>query len=161
MDIERIQQVYELDREGKHDDAFDLLLVLVEANDPMAHFELSSRYFSTVDREPPVLEIPPDYELSKNYSSRGRLALRDLADKGDGEAMRMLAYAYLGHLCPGMKNPEKAEDWLLKSLASGCDIAANDLSTYYRNIDLDKSKYWYEYAEKCGCRVISDPTLEE
>lgn len=66
----------------------------------------------------------------------------------------MLAYAYLGHLCPHYKDVGEAEKWLLQAYEAGCYFAANDLHTFYLGSDQEKSKYWYMEAEKRKCRVV-------
>lgn len=160
MNTEEFDKVNALDRDGLHQEAFDLLTSLGEKNDPIALFELSARYFSSDGQWPEILKIDRDLEKSKILAERGRIELEKLANDNDGEAMRMLGYLFIGHLCPYPKNTDKAENLLLQSVSAGCHFAANDLATYYQGSDIEKAKYWYKYAEDKGCRVVHNPTLE-
>ncbi len=160
MNTENIRQVYVLDKEGKPQEAFDLICALAQENDPLALFELSTRYFPLQERPPEMLSIEQDEQKSKTYAISGKAELQKLADNNDGEAMRMLAYLYLGHLCPYPRDLKEAENWLLKSIDAGSDVAANDLAIFYQNTNIEKARYWYQYAQEKGCRLIHNEELE-
>jgi len=160
MNTEEFDRVNRLDHEGKHQEAFDLVCKLSEDNDPMALFDLSIRFWSSDGGWPGVLKIEPDLIKSKEMADSGKRELELLASNNDGEAMRMLGYLYLGHLCPYHKDINKAEAWLLKSITAECHFASNDLATLYQNSDIVKAKKWYKYAEDHGCRVIQNSSLE-
>ena len=159
MYSEDLDQVNQLDRDGKHQEAFDLLCSLGDNNNPMALFELSSRYYCSESIEPKVLALDSDIDISKKFAESGKKELELMAEE-NGEAMRMLAYLYFGHLCPHYKDVELAEMHLKKSISAGCHFASNDLATYYRSIDITKARYWYKYAEEHNCRVIANPELD-
>ncbi|MBE9489638.1 MAG: sel1 repeat family protein [Bacteroidetes bacterium] len=155
MNNEEYDKITEFERNGKPKEAFDLLKKLCDEGHPMAMLELSMRYYSTEGYVHPVFKIEKDLKLSEELASKGKSKLEELSSLGDGEAMRMLAYTYFQHLSPYLeKSFEKAEMWLLKAFESGCFFAANDLSTFYVNSDLEKAKYWYAQADKHQCRVI-------
>src|SRR5688500_9504171 len=98
MDTERYLKVFDLERDGKLEDGYRLLVSLASEKHPLALVELGTRHISTEGQSPPVLSLPPDPQKGKELIEEGKLALEELASKGDGEAMRMLAYLYLGLL---------------------------------------------------------------
>jgi TPR repeat protein len=160
MNTEEFERVNRLDYDGRHQEAFDLVCKLSEENDPMALFDLSIRFYSSEGQWPEVLKIKPDLIKSNELADAGKRELESLANTNDGEAMRMLAYLYLGHLCPYHKDINEAEAWLLKSVAAECHFASNDLATFYQNNNVVEAKKWYKYAEDHGCRVIQNSNLE-
>ncbi len=84
----------------------------------------------------------------------GRGELERLAREGDGDAMRMLAYTYLGLLGVFDKDIRLGEELLLQAFEDGCYFAANDLHTFYLGSDDEKSKFYYNAAKLHGCRVV-------
>ena len=154
MDSERFQKVWELERAGKLEEGLRLLKALANENDPLALIELGSRHITTDGYAPPVLSVGSDPDKGKELIEKGRRVFEEMAAKGDGEAMRMLGYYYLGHLCPCEKNIQKAEAQLLNALQAGCYFAANDLHTFYLGTNIEKSKHYYKEAESHKCRVV-------
>ncbi len=160
MDTLRITEVYELERDGKRHEAFELLEQLVRDRDPMALIELGCRYYSVDGQEPEPLAIEPDEKKSKKYLAEGKLELEELALSGDAEAMRMLGYVYLGLLGIYERSISKGEEYLLASFESGCKFAANDLATFYQGSDIERAKFYYQEAERNNCRVVHNDDLE-
>lgn len=160
MNTEEFERVNQLDHDGKHQEAFDLACMLSDKKDPMALFDLSIRFYSSEGQWPEVLKIESDLTKSRELAELGKRELELLASKNDGEAMRILAYLYLGHLCPYYKDVNAAEIWLLKAIDAGCHVASNDLATFYQGSDVVKAKKWYKYAEDHKCRVIQNSSLE-
>lgn len=160
MDTESYLEVSNLDRAGKREEAFKLLLKLADERHPLALVELSSRYFSTEGYSPPVYPLEPDREKSETLAKEGERELRRLAEAQDGEAMRMLGYLHLSLLCPFPKNVDEAKRWLHRAYEAGCYFAANDLHTYYLGSDMEKARYWYREAEKHNCRVVFNEQCE-
>lgn len=160
MDSERYLKVAELEQAGRLEDGFALLNSLAAENDPLALIELGSRHFSTDGYTPSVLPITSNPEKAQELITLGKLKLEELASTGDGEAMRMLGYFYLGHLCYCEKNIQLAEKWLLRAFQAGCYFAANDLHTFYLGSDIEKSKLYYQEAERHKCRVVFNEQFE-
>ena len=160
MDTLKITEVYELDREGMCDEAFELLEQLAKDQDPMALIELGCRYYSVDGHVPEPLRIEQDEEKSKRYLSEGKLKLEELAQEGDAEAMRMLGYLHLGLLGIYERSVSEGEKYLLASFEAGCKFAANDLATFYQGTDVKKAKYYYQEAERSNCRVVQNENLE-
>lgn len=160
MDSERYLKVSELERAGKLEEGLSLLKNLANENDPLALIELGSRHISTDGYSPPVLSIVSNPEKGKDLIERGRRVLEERASKGDGEAMRMLGYYYLGHLCPCERELNEAETQLLNAFQAGCYFAANDLHTFYLGSDTEKSKLYYKEAERHKCRVVFHEDFE-
>ena len=161
MDNDQYNLVFELEREGKKVEALQLLQHLADEDHPMALLELSMRYFSTDGYTSPVLPLEPDNVKSDELSKRGKEKLEELAEAGDGEAMRILAYTYLGLIGIDFeKSVELGEKWLLKAYEANCYFAANDLASFYQGSDLEKAKHYYQEAERHGCRVIKNENLE-
>lgn len=160
MDSERYLKVSELERAGKLEEGLSLLKVLANENDPLALIELGSRHISTDGYSPPVLPVANDPEKGKELIERGKRVLEEWASKGDGEAMRMLGYYYLGHLCLCERNIEEAETQLLQAFQAGCHFAANDLHTFYLGSDTEKSRHYYKEAERHKCRVVFNEDFE-
>ncbi len=155
LDNKEFNKILGLERKGFKEEAYDLLLHLVQENHPLALLELSSRYISTDGYTHKIFELTQDLELSKKLALKAKSALEDLSNLGDGEALRMLAYTYLGFHGPYHdKCVEKAEKLLLESYNAGCLVSANDLTTLYVWSDIEKAGYWYNIAEKHGVRVI-------
>ncbi|MGC1510091.1 SEL1-like repeat protein [Ketobacter sp.] len=155
MSAEKFQKVYELEDLGEFKKAFVVLSELADAGYGLALFEMASRLLSPESYVKDIYPKTPDEELSKEYASRAFRALTDEALAGNGESMRMLAYAYLGLSVPFYENDiSKGEQWLLNAFDAGCNFAANDLSTFYLGSDLEKAKFWYKQADKHSCRVI-------
>lgn len=161
MDNEQYSTISDIERDGKIEEGFLLLERLAKENHPMALLDLSQRYFSIEGFAYPVHPLEPDHEKSEQLALRGKERLEELALLNDGEAMRILAYTYFGYYGPSLeKSIVKAEEWLLKAYEAGCYFAANDLSSFYINQDLEKSKHWYQEAEKHNCRVIYNELCE-
>lgn len=160
MDSERYLKVSELERAKKLEEGLSLLKALANENDPLALIELGSRHISTDGYSPPVSPVASDSEKGKDLIERGKRVLEEWASKGDGEAMRMLGYYYLGHLCLCERNIKEAETQLLKAFQAGCYFAANDLHTFYLGSDVEKSKYYYKEAEQHKCRVVFHEEFE-
>lgn len=154
MDSERYLKVSELERAGKLEEALSFLKDLAIDNDPLALIELGNRYITTEGYSPAVLPISNDPEQGKKLIEKGRRALEGLASEGDGEAMRMLGYFYLGRLCACERNVGAAEIQLLNAFQAGSYFAANDLHTFYLASNIEKSKYYYKEAERHKCRVV-------
>ena len=155
MDNEQYNSVSNLEWNGKVEEGFRLLERLAKEEHPMALLDLSARYWSIEGYAHPVFPLEPDHAKSEELAKRAKKKLEEMAKKKDGEAMRMLAYTYLGHWGPYLeKSIEQAEQWLLEAYDAGCHFAANDLSHFYANSDVEKAKYWYQEAEKHNCRVI-------
>jgi hypothetical protein len=75
--------------------------------------------------------------------------------------MRMLASTYFGHWHPiHEKSVDEGERWLLRAYEAKCYFAANDLATFYQGSDVEKAKFYYQEAERHGCRVIHNDRLE-
>ena len=98
MDTLKFTEVFELERDGKREEAFELLEKLTKERDAMALIELGCRYHSIDGQEPEPMAVEPDEAKSKRFLKEGKAILEDLAQNGDGEAMRMLGYVYLGLL---------------------------------------------------------------
>lgn len=155
MDNEQYNSVSDLERDGKTEEGFRLLERLAQEEHPVALLDLSARYWSIEGYAHPVFSLKPDHAKSEELAKRAKKKLEEMVQDKDGEAMRMLAYTYLGHWGPYLeKSIEQAEQWLLKAYEAGCYFAANDLSSFYVNSDLEKAKYWYQEAERHNCRVI-------
>ena len=140
MNTESYLEVSNLDKLGKHREAFELLVRLADERHPLALLELSSRYLTTEGYSPPVFPLEPDHEKSDSLAKEGEIELRRLADSQDGEAMRMLGYLHLGQLCPYTKNITEAERWFHRAYKAGCYFAANDLHTFYLGSDIEKGE---------------------
>lgn len=161
MDNDQYNLVFDLEREGKKEEALKLLQRLADEDHPMALLELSMRYFSTDGYTNPVFPLEPDNVKSEELSKRGKEKLEELAESGDGEAMRILAYIYLGLIGVDFKKSANlGEEWLLKAYKANCYFAANDLACFYQGSDLEKAKFYYQEAERHGCRVIKNTNLE-
>jgi TPR repeat protein len=160
MDSERYLKVSELERAGKLEEGLSLLRALASENDPLALVELGSRHITTEGYSPSILPIVSEPEKGKKLIERGKRVLEEWASKGDGEAMRMLGYFYLGHLCPCEKDIQKAETLLLNAFQAGCYFAANDLHTFYLGSNINKSKHYYKEAERHKCRVVFHEDFE-
>ena len=147
-------KVFDLEKEGKSREGFELLEELAEGNHPLALIELGTRYLSGVKYDLTEFGLEKDDAKARNLIEKGKNVLKKLADNGDGEAMRMLGYLYLGLLTDYEKSEEKGESYLLKSYESGCYVAANDLHSLYLHKDKEKSKHYYDEATRHGCRVV-------
>jgi TPR repeat protein len=155
MDNEQYNSISDLERNGKVEEGFRLLERLAEEEHPMALLDLSARYWSIEGYAHPAFPLEPNHEISKKLAIRAKNILEKMVKENDGEAMRMLAYTYLGHWRPCLeKSIEQAEQLLLKAYGAGCYFAANDLSSFYVNSDLEQAKYWYQKADRHNCRVI-------
>lgn len=160
MNNEKYLLISGLEKDGKAKEAFELLLSLAGEGHPLAMFDLSSRYYSIEGCWPEPYPVEPDLEKSRVLAASGKLALERLAGAGNGEAMRMLGYYYLGHLAPCDRDMDEAELWLLRAFEAGCFVAANDLHTFYLGSDQEKSKHWYDQAEKHKCRLVYNANFE-
>lgn len=160
MDTLKYTEVFERERNGRRQEAFELLEQLAKDQDPMALIELGCRYYSVDGQKPEPLSIEPDDAKSKFYLKEGKARLEELAQEGDSEAMRMLGYVYLGLLGIYEKSVQKGEAYLLASFERGCCFAANDLATFYQGSDIEKARYYYQEAEKHNCRVVHNDDLE-
>jgi TPR repeat protein len=160
MDSEPYLKVFELEREGKPEEGLRLLRSLAENDDPLALIELGTSHISTEGQSPPVSPIPSDTGVGKELIERGKRVLEEKAGKGDGEAMRMLGYLYLGLIGIHEKNIKEAETQLLNSYNAGCYFAANDLYAFYLGSNLEKSKHYYKEAERHHCRVVYHEDFE-
>ncbi len=150
-----------MERSGKTEEGFRLLVELAEADDPLALLDLSTRYLSIEGYVHPVKEIEPDEVKSEELAVKGKNRLLELAHSGDGNAMRMLAGTYMGHWHPIHEiSDDEAEKWLLRAYEASCYFAANDLATFYQHSDIEKAKYYYQEAERHNCRVIQNATLK-
>ena len=160
MDSTSTSKIWELEKEDKQDEAFELLERLSSNKDPLALIELGTRYICCEGSKPPVKIIPKDEEKGNQLMNEGRAELEKLASSGDGEAMRMLSYTYLNLLGIFDKDIPLAEEWLLKSFDSGCYFSANDLHTFYMHSDKEKAKYYYDQASHHKCRVVYNKDYE-
>lgn len=161
MNNEKFNEISTLEKIGSKEEAYNLLLKLVEEAHPMGLLELSSRYFSTEGYVYEVFPLEKNLKLSEKLACQAKSELESLTNLGDGEAMRMLAYTYLGYHGPyHEKNIEKAEELLLSSYDAGCFTSANDLSSVYVGSNIEKSGYWYKLAETHKVRVIYHPECE-
>jgi TPR repeat protein len=161
MNNTKYYEALELERSGKIEEGFHLLEQLSSEGDPCALLDLSARYFSVEGFAFPVKQIVPDSKKSKELAIKAKSRLVELANIGDGEAMRMLASTYLGHWHPALeKSIKKAEEWLLLAYKAKCYFAANDLATFYQGINIEKAKFYYKEAERHDCRVIHNHNLE-
>jgi len=161
MDNDEFLTISELERRGSVNEAFELLSRLAKNSHPMALLDLSMRYYSVEGYAQPVFPLEPDHEKSEQLAKLAKERLEELASKNDGEAMRMLAYCYLGHWGPFLeKDRGQGEDWLLKAYDAECFVAANDLSVFYQHSNLEKSKHWYNEAETHNCRIIFNEQCE-
>ena len=161
MDSSEYFKVSEMERSGKTEEGFLLLEKLAEEDDPLALLDLSARYYSTEGFAYPLKRIRPDERKSEELAIKAKNRLTELANMGDGEAMRMLASIYLGHWHPvHRRSVEEAEKWLVRAYDAGCRVAANDLATFYQGSDIEKAKFYFQEAERHGCRVIQNDDLE-
>lgn len=161
MDSSEYFRVSGMERSGKTEEGFRLLVKLAEADDPLALLDLSARYFSIEGYAYPVKEIEPDEVKSEELAVKAKNRLLELAHSGDGDAMRMLASTYFGHWHPiHEKSIKEAEKWLLRAFEANCYFAANDLATFYQGSDIEKANYYYQEAERHNCRVIQNDDLE-
>lgn len=161
MDMEEYNKVSELERKGEIEKGFTLLQNLANDGHPLALLELGLRFYSTEGYVHPVKSLESNLKECEELLKKGKQGLEKEASLNDGEAMRMLAYTYLGFFSNYLEHDlEKAEEWLLKSYEAGCYFAANDLSTYYLGTDLAKAKFWYQEADKHNCRVIFNDQCE-
>ena len=143
-----------LEREGRLVEAHQLLTELASQGDAMALIELGGRHITTTGRWPPVLPIEPNADVAASLIEKGRVALESLAAHGDGEAMRMLAYLFLGKLCAYTLDEAKAEQCLLDAFAAGCHFAANDLHMFYVDKNEAKARFYYDEASRLGCKAV-------
>ena len=161
MDTSEYFKATEMERSGDTEEGFLFLERLSKKADPLALLDLSMRYLSTEGYANPVKEIEPDEKKSEELAKEANSRLNELANNGDGEAMRMLANIYLGHWHPSLKKSIKeAEKMLLDAFEANCHFAANDLATFYQGSDIEKAKFYYQEAERHGCRVIQNDNLE-
>ena len=161
MDNEIFNRISTLEQAGSKKEAHELLLELADENHPMALLELSSRYFSTEGYVNEVFPLEQNLELSEKLATQAKLELEALTKLGDGEAMRMLAYCYLGyHGHYYERNIQKAERLLLASYDAGCFFSANELASFYVGSDIEKAGYWYNLAETHNERVVYHPECE-
>lgn len=160
VDMTRFNEVGDLDRAGDHDAAMALLTQLGAEKDPMALIELGCRYFSQDGCWPKVKTFPTNEQAGLKLMEEGRRELERLAQDGDGEAMRMLAYTHLGLLGVFEKDISRGEKLLLEAFEAGCYFAANDLHVLYLGSDDEKSKFHYNAAESHGCRVVFNSKFE-
>jgi len=161
MDKEIFNKVFTLEQIGSKKEAHELLLKLVGESHPMALLELSSRYFSTQGYVNEVFQLEQNLELSEKLATQAKLELETLTKLGDGEAMRMLAYCYLGyHGHYHERNIKTAEKLLLASYDAGCFFSANELASFYVSSDIEKAAYWYNLAEIHNERVVYHPECE-
>ncbi len=160
MDSTAYLSVFELEKKGASEEAYKLLVKLANENDPLATIELGLRYLEADWDGLGIKKLNPDPEKAKTLQNKGRKLLQDMAEKGDAEAMRMFGYTYLQLLGNFEKSIKLGEKWLVKSFESGCYFASNDLATFYQGSDIDKAKFYYQEAERHGCRVIYNKNLE-
>lgn len=150
--------VFDLERIGNLEEAYELLVKLSNEKCPLATIELGTRYLETNGEG--VKKLTPDVEKAKALMNQGQQLLQTMAEEGDCEAMRMLGYTYLGLLGVFDKSLPLAEKWLVKSFQAGCFFAANDLCTFYQGSDIDKARFYYAEADRLGCRVVKNENLE-
>lgn len=161
MDNQEYFKVLDLERSGKIEKGFSLLVKLAEAGDPNALLDLSTRYYSTVGFTYPIKQIAPNENKSKEFAVKAKHRLTELANAGDGEAMRILASTYFGHWHPAHeKSVEKGEMWLFRAFEANCYFAANDLAVFYQERDIEKAKFYYQEAKRHSCSVIYNEALE-
>jgi TPR repeat protein len=161
MDSSAYFKVSEMERSGQTEEGFLLLERLAMEGDPLALLDLAGRYFSTEGFAHPVKTIESDERKSEELAIKAKDRLLELANAGDGEAMRMLATTYFGHWHPvHEKSFDEGEKWLLRAYEVACYSAANDLALFYLGKDIEKAKFYYQEAERHGCRVIHDDRLE-
>lgn len=161
MDNDEYFNVLDMERSGEIEEGFLQLEKLAEDGHPLALLDLSARYFSTEGFAYPVKRIDTDEKKSEELAVKAKDRLVELANAGDGEAMRMLASTYLGHWHPvHKKSVMQAEKWLIQAYNAGCYFAANDLATFYQGSDIERAKFYYKEAERHGCRVIQNDDLE-
>lgn len=161
MDNIEYFKVLDMEQSGELEEAFQLLKNLAEAEHPLALLDLSLRYFSTEGYSHPVNQIESDDAKSDELAVKAKYRLEELANAGDGEAMRLLASTYFGHWHPiHEKSIEKAENWLLRAYEAKCYFAANDLATFYQGSNIEKAKFYYQEAERHSCRVVYNDNLE-
>ena len=161
MNNEEYNKIFELELNGKPEEAFLLLESLASQGHPMALMDLSMRYYSIDGHTHPVFPLEPDIEKSKELEQKAKSKCEELASNNDGEAMRILAYFYLGLW--GLneeRNIELGEELLLKAYEANCFFAANDLATFYQGSNIEKAKFYYQEAERHNCRVIQNDNLE-
>jgi hypothetical protein len=159
MNVTGYMTVLELETNGKFEAAGQLLLTLVESNDPLALIEYGNRNRMDPSEFPGHHMPGKDEQKAAEYIARGISELERLAACGDGEAMRQMGYLCLGFYGLEFRSTEAAEQWLLKAYEAGCYFAANDLHCLYLGSDAEKSQHWYDEAERHGCRVVFHPAL--
>ena len=161
MDTREYSRALDMEQAGETKEGFSLLVQLADEGHPLALLDMATRYWSTEGFAYPVEAVPHDAKKSEEYALRAKARLEELSGAGDGDAMRMLATTFLGHWHPiHEKSIEKAEQLLLEAYDAKCYFAANDLAALYLFSDLEKAKFWYQQAERHGCRVMHDDRLE-
>lgn len=152
MDSSEYSELVALENSGKFAEAKRRLLDLASQGHPLGLLELSQRYLLDPVDEPYRFTPGLDVEKSRELADEAVQTLEEQADCGDAEAMRQLAYVYLGRYGPWYRSAETAECWLLKSFHAGCRAAANDLHHLYLGRDENKSRYWYQKIEERRAR---------
>ena len=157
MDYEEYSQIFELERNGKAEEAYQLLERLADQGHPLALMDLSMRYYSTDGFVYPIFPLEPDKKKSKELEQIAKKKCEELASVHDGEALRMLGYYYLGlWVLAEEKDLDLGEKYLLEAYEANCYFAANDLATFYQGSDIEKAKFYYKEAERHKCRVAAD-----
>lgn len=161
MDSGEYLRISEMERSGQTEEGFRLLERLAREGNPLALLDLAARFYSTEGYAYPVKQIESDERRSEELAIKAKNRLLDLANAGDGEAMRMLASTYFAHWHPiHERSLDEGEKWLLRAYEANCYFAANDLATFYFGSDVEKAKFYYQEAERHGCRVIHNDRLE-
>ncbi|MBN4082033.1 MAG: hypothetical protein COC05_06680 [Gammaproteobacteria bacterium] len=161
MDTNEYFKAIEMERSGNSEEGFLLLEKLSNEGDPLALLDLSMRYISIEGYASLVKHIEPNEIKSEELAIKAENRLSELASDGDGEAMRMLANIYLGHWHSVQKKSiVEAEKMLLRAFEANCYFAANDLATFYQGSDIKKEKFYYQEAERHGCRIVQNDNLE-
>ena len=160
MDSITYTSIFDLERKGELEQAYQLLMKLTEDKDPLATIELGTRYLEADWKSIGVKELVSDPIKAELLLNEGRNLLVGMSQEGDAEAMRMLGYTYLGLLGVFERSITLGEKWLVKSFEAGCFFAANDLSVLYKGTNIEKARFYYEEAERHECRVIMDSDLE-
>jgi len=100
MDNNEYNKIFKLEHIGETTEAFALLEQLANDDHPKALLDLSNRYISIEGFQHPVWPLKPNHKKSQELAFNVKVKLEELQESNDGEAIRMLAYTYLGHWGP-------------------------------------------------------------
>ncbi len=161
MDIEKFLYAFDLEQNGKSEEAEAIIRKLSAELNPFALFELALRYRPDCSYSNGEWSPEKNMEIATSYANQAMSVLQNEVEQGNAEAMRYLGAVYCGHYWPEFKNFELVEPMWLKAFKHGCYLAANELFTLHQSTDPEKAALWYRELKKHNCQIVYHPGYED